>query len=155
MSGGGRGSGLSGLDGGGGAGAGADTGGGAETELGGVLVLAGTLDNEEQTVVGGVGGQVRARSPGELARVGDLLSEGLEGLDVGGGTAEEDQGDGTLGGGSPLDGVALALRDDLVQTGGGNGVAGRVLVVVGLGVGSSQGHKGGESGSDGETHGDL
>lgn len=102
--------------------------------------------------MGGVGGQVRAGSPLELAGVGDLLGEGLEGLHVGGGTAQEDQRDGTGGGGGPLDGVGLALGDDLVETGRGDGIASGVLGVIRAGVGSSQSHEGGESGGDGETH---
>lgn len=151
----GAGLGLGGLDGGGGAGNGNGAGSGGDTELGGVLVLAGTLDNEEETVVGGVGRKVGARSPLELAAVGDGLGESLEGNDVGGGTAQEDQGDGANGGGGPLDGVGLALGDDLVQTRGGDGIAAGVLGVVGSSVGNRKSHEGGESGGDGETHGDL
>lgn len=135
------------------AGTGASSGG--DTELGGVLVLAGTLDNEEQTVVGNVGLKVRARSPLELAAVGDGLGESLEGLDVVGGTAQEDQGDGTNSGGSPLDGVGLALGHDLVQARGNDGIAAGVLGVVRSSVGSSQSHEGRENGGDGETHVDL
>jgi len=147
--------GLSGASLGSGGGAGAGASGGGETELGGVLVLAGTLDNEEETVVGDVGLEVGAGGPLELSAVGDGLSESLEGNDVGGGTAQEDQGDGTSGGGGPLDGVGLALGNDLVQAGRGDGIAGRVLGVVRSSVGSRQTHEGGENGGDGETHGDL
>jgi hypothetical protein len=102
--------------------------------------------------VGGVGGQVRARSPGEFSAVSNGVGQGLDGLDVGGGTAEKDQRDGTSGGGSPLDGVGLALRNDLVQARGGNGIAGGILGVVRIGEGGGQGHEGGESGGGGETH---
>lgn len=142
---------------GGGAGAGAGTGAssGGDTELGRVLVLAGTLNNEEQTVVGGVGLEVRARSPLELAAVGDGLGEGLQRDDVGGGTAQENQRDGTSSGGSPLDGVGLALRNDLVQARRDDGIATGVLAVIRSSVGSGHGHEGGESGCDGETHDDL
>lgn len=125
--------------------------GAGDTELGGVLVLTGTLDNEEETVVGGVGGQV-SRSPGELAAVGDGLGQGLEGLDIVGGTAEEDQRNGTSGGGSPLDVVGLALRNDLVQARGDDGIASGLLVVIRSSVGGGQGHEGGENGGSGETH---
>lgn len=144
---------LGGRGSGGGAGAGAS--GGRETELGGVLVLAGTLDNEEETVVGDVGLEVGAGGPLELSAVGDGLSESLKGNDVVGGTAQEDQGDGTSGGGGPLDGVGLALGNDLVQAGRGDGIAAGVLGVVRSSVGSRQSHEGGENGGDGETHGDL
>jgi hypothetical protein len=136
-----------------GAGTGASSGG--DTELGGVLVLAGTLDNEEQTVVGGVGLEVRARSPLELAAVGDGLGESLQRDDVVGGTAQENQGDGTSSRRLPLDGVGLALGHDLVQTRSDDGIATGVLAVVRRSVGSGHGHEGGESGCDGETHYDL
>ena len=105
--------------------------------------------------MGGVGGQVRARSPLELSAVGDGVGQGLDGLDVVGGTAEEDQRDGTSGGGSPLDGVGLALRNELVQARGDDGIAGGILAVVRVGGSGGQGHKGREDGGGGETHCDI
>ena len=146
------GGGSGGLSGGASDGAGAGDNSGGDTELGGVLVLAGTLNNEKQTVVGDVGLQVSARSPAELAAVGDGLGKSLEGEDVGGGTAQKNEGDRANSGGSPLDGVGLALGHDLIQTRVGDGIAAGLLVVIRSSVGSSQSHEGRESGGDSETH---
>lgn len=135
-------------------------GGGAlslgETELGrplvGTVVGTGVLDDDQETVVGDIGGQVGAGGPDELARVGDALSEGRDGDDVGGRSTEEDDGDGVAEVVIPLDGVGLALGDLLVQTGGADGVTLGRLGVVGGGVGSSEGREGGDESSSGETH---
>lgn len=128
------------------------TGGGAETELSGVLVLAGALNDEQETVVGGVNLEVGTGGPGEGAAVGDGLGEGLEGLHVVGGATEEDQGDGASGGRLPLDGVGLALRDDLVQARGNNGVARGVLGVVGVSQSRRGNGEGRDDGGGSKTH---
>lgn len=148
----GGGSGASGSRGGGADHDGGATGGRAETELGGVLVLAGTLDNEEETVVGGVNLKVGAGGPGEGAAVGDGVGEGLDGLHVRGGATEEDQGDRASGGRVPLDGVGLALRNDLVQAGGNNGVARGGLGVVGVSQSRRNNGEGRDDGGGSETH---
>lgn len=133
-------------------GVGGATGGGAETELSGVLVLAGALDDKEETVVGSVNLEVGTGGPGEGAAVGDGVGEGLEGLHVVGGATEEDQGDGTSGGRIPLDGVGLALRDDLVQARGNNGVARGVLGVVGVSQSRRSNGEGRDDSGGSETH---
>lgn len=129
-----------------------------ETELGGPLVgtVVGTgiLNDDQETVVGDIGGQAGAGSPDELARVGDALSEGLDGDDVVGGAAQEDDRDGLAQVVIPLDGVGLALGDLLVQAGGADGVTLRSLGVVGGGVGSSDGREGRDESSSREAHGD-
>lgn len=123
-----------------------------DTELGGVLVLASSLDDQEETVVGDIGLKAGAGSPFELAVVGDLLGNSLESLHVRALATEKDQRDGALGGRTPGDGVGLANGHGLVQTGSVDGVASRTLAVVRVGVGSSQSREGSESTEDGETH---
>lgn len=123
-----------------------------DTELGGVLVLASSLDDQEETVVGDIGLKAGAGSPFELAGVGDLLGNSLESLHVGALATEKDQRDGTLGGRAPSDGVWFANGHGLVQTGSVDGVASRTLAVIRVGVGSSQSREGSESTEDGETH---
>lgn len=123
-----------------------------DAELGGVLVLAGALDDEHQTVVSGVRLQVRAGGPVEVAGVVNGLGQSVDGLDVGGGAAEEDQGDGALGGGIPLNGVGLAGGHQVVEAGLGDGVTRGGLVVVRLRVGRGQGGHGREDGGLGEEH---
>lgn len=142
-------------DGGGGSGGGIRVGalaGVGDTELSRVLVLAGALDNEHQAVVGDVVLEVSAGGPGEAAVVGNLLGDGLDGLDVGAGAAEEDQRDGARGGGSPLNVEGLADGDLLVQAGLDDGIAPRGLGVVRGSVGADHGREGGDDGSKGETH---
>jgi hypothetical protein len=122
-----------------------------DTELSGVLVLASSLNDQEETVVGHIGLKSGGGSPGERARVVDLLSNGIEGLNVVAGTTEKDQRDLALGGRVPGDGVGLSSLDLLVETGGVDGVARGRLVVVRVGVGSSQSREGRDS-SKNETH---
>lgn len=141
-----------------------DSGGGGalglgETELGGPLVSTvvgtGVLDDDQETVVGDIGGKAGAGGPDELARVGDAISEGLDGDNVGGRTAQENDGDGVAEVVVPLDGVGLALLDLLVQAGGTDGVTLGRDVVVGNGVGSSEGREGRDESSSGEAHCDV
>lgn len=88
------------------------------------------------------------RSPLEVAGVGDAVGQRLDGDDVGAGAAQEDQSNRARGRRLPGDGVWLSSRDLFVQTGQSNGIAAGRLVVVGGGVGGSQGHEG--SGEDGD-----
>ena len=117
-----------------------------------VLVLAGALDDQEQAVVGRIRLQAGAGSPGVAAVVGNRLGDGVNGLDVGAGSTQEHQRDLTRSGGIPLDGVGLAGRDLLLQTGLNDSVARGRLRVVRLGVSRSQGRKGGDEGGDGKAH---
>lgn len=123
-----------------------------DAELGRVLVLARALDDNHETVVGGVRLQLGAGGPVEVAGVVNGFGQGVDGLDVGGGAAEEDQGDGALGIRIPLDGVGLAGGNQVVETGLGDGIARGGLVVVRLGVGRGQGGHGREDGGLGEEH---
>lgn len=123
-----------------------------DTELGGPLVLAGALNDEQETVVSDVGGQRGAGGPGVGASVLDVLDDGLEGLDVGAGSTEEDQRDLALSSGGPLDLEGLALGDLLLERRRRDGVTQRRLGVIGLGVGRSEGSEGREDSSGGETH---
>ena len=123
-----------------------------DTELSRVLVLASALDDEHHTVVGDIGNEVSAGGPGEVTVVRDLLGDGLERLDVGAGTTQEDQGDGTLGGRLPLDGEGLAGGDLLLETRLDDGVARGVLRVVRLGVSCDDSREGGNNGGESETH---
>lgn len=135
-----------------GAGAGAGASGGGDTELGGPLVGAGALNDQEDTVVGGVDGQAGAGGPLVRTGVVDVLNDGLERDNVGAGTTEEDEGDLVTEGGVPLNLEGSALGNLLIQRRVGDGVTLRILGVVGLGVGSSEGREGGQDGSSGETH---
>lgn len=87
-----------------------------DTELGGVLVLAGHIINDLNTVaVGASGGlEVGRRSPGEATAVGDTLGERRTELDnVGGRALQEKDGDGVGSGWLPSDGERLAGWDNL------------------------------------------
>jgi hypothetical protein len=123
-----------------------------DAELGRVLVLAGALDNKHQTVVSGVRLQFLAGGPVEVAAVVNGLGQGVDGLDVAGGAAEQNQGDGALGGRLPLNGVGLASGHHVVETRLGDGIARGGLVVVRLRVGRGQGGHGREDGSLDEEH---
>lgn len=88
-----------------------------DTELGGVLVLAGHIVDELDAVAGGAGGglEVGGRSPGQATAVGDTLSDGRTELDnVGGRALEEQHRDGVGGAWLPGDGEWLAGGDNLV-----------------------------------------
>jgi hypothetical protein len=127
-----------------------------ETELGGPLVgtvvLTGILNDDQETVVGDIGGEGGGGGPDERASVGDALSEGRDGHDVGGGAAQEDDGDSLAQEGIPLDGVGLALGDLLRQARGADGITLGRLIVVGGGVGRSEGREGSDESSNGEAH---
>lgn len=100
------------------------------------------------TSLGDVWLEREIRSPLEVAGVGDAVGQRLDGDDVAAGTAQEDQSNRAWGRRLPGDGVWLSSRDLFVQTGQSNGIAAGRLVVVGGGVGGSQGHEG--SGEDGD-----
>lgn len=123
-----------------------------DAELDGVLVLASALDNKEDTVVGGVRLEGGAGSPRVTARVVDVFDNGLDGDDVGAGAAQKDKRHSARGSGVPGDLEGLASRNNLVQFGGEDGIAGGVLRVVGLSVGRGQGRKGRDKGGGEETH---
>lgn len=123
-----------------------------DAELDGVLVLASALNNEKDAVVGGVRLEGGAGSPRVAARVADVFDDGLEGDNVGAGAAEKDQRHATRGSRVPGDLEGLASRNNLVQFGGEDGIAGGALRVVGLSVGRGQGRKGRDEGSGEETH---
>lgn len=112
-----------------------------DTKLRRVLILARSLNHQHQTVVRGIGLEILARRPFVRTRVGNTLSHRVDGLDVGAGAAQEDERDGTLGCGVPLDGVGLAGGDALVLGGLGDGIAGGGLGVVWFGVGRGQGNE--------------
>lgn len=126
-----------------------------DAELGGPLVgtLAGAgLDDEQEAVVGGVGLELGRGRPLVGAAVGDVLSKGVHGLDVGAGATEEHERDGALGGRIPGDGVGLADRDQFLEARLGDGIAAGRNRVVGGGVGSRHGHEGGDEAGGEETH---
>lgn len=85
-----------------------------DTELVGVLELAGDVVNELETVVGHVSLEAGRGSPLVGSAVGDAGDDGGEGLDVLGRATEEDKRDRVGGGWLPGDGELLACRDDLV-----------------------------------------
>lgn len=87
-----------------------------------------------------------------MARVGDVLSDSLERLDVGTGPADENQRDALALSRVPRDFVRSTLRDLLVQAGGGDGVASGRLGVVGLSVSGGEDRQRGEDSSGGEAH---
>lgn len=95
----------------------------ADAELGGVLVGAGVVADELDAVVRYIGRQILRRHPNVMTAVGDLLDDGIEGLDVGGWATEKEERYGVLGGGIPRDGVRDANRNDLIQARLGDGVA--------------------------------
>lgn len=126
-----------------------------DAELGGVLVLAGLLDDEEDAVAGRVGLEVGRGSPHEVAlSVGEGLDDGRNGDVVAARATEELQGDRALGGGVPGDGVGLSGRHDLVETGREDGVAHGIGEVHVVWRGDRRGHgrKGGEQGDGRELH---
>lgn len=102
--------------------------------------------------MGGVRFKIRAGGPFVRARVVNRLSQRGEGFDVGAGSAQEHERDGTLSRRLPLDGVGLVRSDLVVQAGFGDGVTGRALVIVGLGVGSGQGSHGRDKEGGERTH---
>lgn len=118
------------------------------------MVLTRALDDKQQTVVRGVRLQVGAGGPFKVARVLNRVRQGVNGLDVVGGTAEEHKRDGALGGRLPFNGVRLAGSDEVMEARLGDGIARRGLVVVGLRVGRGQdGH--GRKESSFEEHFDV
>lgn len=84
-----------------------------DTELGGVLVLAGNVVDQLETVVGDIGLEGSSGSPGEGARVGNALGKSLDGEDVGRGATEKDKRNRVGGGWLPGDLEGLASRHNL------------------------------------------
>ena len=84
-----------------------------DTELGGVLVLAGNVIDQLESVAGAVSLEGGGRSPLEGTRVVDTLSKSLDGDNVDGGATEQDEGDRVGGGRLPGDGEGLASRNNL------------------------------------------
>lgn len=84
-----------------------------DTELSGVLVLAGNVVDELKSVVGGVSLEGGRRGPGEGTRVVDALSKSLDGDNVGRGATEQEERDRVGGGWLPGDGEGLASGDNL------------------------------------------
>lgn len=117
-----------------------------DAEVGAVLVLAGALDDNHEAVAI-VTGEIRARSPGVVAGVGDVLRKRCNWFAVLGAAVEEHDGDVARGGCLPGDGVGLADRDALVEARGSDGVAGGRLAVVWR----SDGRDGGREGSNDES----
>ena len=70
-----------------------------DAELGRVLVLSGAGHDDLNAVVGRICLERRGRGPDELASVGQILGQAPDGKDIGGGTAEKDDGDAAGGGG--------------------------------------------------------
>jgi hypothetical protein len=84
-----------------------------DTELGGVLVLAGNVVDQLESVAGAVSLEGGGRGPSEGTRVVDTLSKSLDGDNVGGRSTEEEERDRVGGGWLPGDGEGLASRDNL------------------------------------------
>jgi len=118
-----------------------------DTELGSVLVRAGRVVNQLDTVARLLRNKVGLGSPAVGASVGDVLDNGVLSNGVGGWALEEQESDGTLSGGLPGDLVWLAYRHNVV-------LAGRVEVVAGwrlaggLGPRSSEGDSAGKASDD-------
>lgn len=123
-----------------------------DAELSRVLVLAGTLDDQQDAVVGDVGHELGAGSPGVAAIVRDRFGDGADGLDISAGPAEEYQRDGAFRAGRPLNGVGLPDRNLVAQPGFENGIARGRFGVVRLSVSRGHGRKGGDDGCEGEMH---
>lgn len=84
-----------------------------DTELGRVLVLAGNIVNQLESIAGAVGLEGGSWRPDEGTRVVDALSKSLDGDNVDGGATEQQQRDCVGGGWLPSDGESLASRDNL------------------------------------------
>lgn len=98
--------------------------------------------------MGGVGLEGGAGSPGKAAGVGDAVGQGLNGHNIGAGTAQEHQRDRACGGGIPFDCVRLSNRHQFVQTGLEDGISRGVLGVVGLGSGHGESRQAGDDRSN-------
>lgn len=61
------------------------------------MELAGTSDDDLQSVVGRVGGEGGRGCPGEGAGVGEVIAQAVDWDHILGGTAEEDERDGAGG----------------------------------------------------------
>lgn len=94
-----------------------------DTELGGVLVLAGNVVNQLESVAGDISLEGGGRSPGEGTRVVDALSKSLNGNNVGGGATEQEERDRVGGGRLPGDGEGPASRDNLRKVSGWNDIS--------------------------------
>jgi len=116
------------------------------------LVLAGSINNNLETVVGRVGLEIGLGCPGVFSGVGDFLNNRVENLDVCGWPVEEEDGHSTRSCRVPLDFVGLANGDKLPE----GWVDGRVtdgLRAHWLGVGGGQASEGrGDESGDLELH---
>jgi hypothetical protein len=88
------------------------------------LILAVHVVNDAETIVSGVGLQISSGRPSEATGVVDALNERrAEGNNVLRRTAQQLNGDLVRSVGTPGNGVGLASRDDLVESGLEDGVA--------------------------------
>lgn len=69
-----------------------------DAELSGVLVITSRVDDELDTVAGGLAHEVGGRGPGVGTAIRNVLHDGVLGDDVLGGALKEDEGDGALSG---------------------------------------------------------
>jgi hypothetical protein len=81
-----------------------------------ILIAAGRIIDEQQTVVGGIGHERSLRRPGEFTRVCDPLGNWVEWHNVVAGSAKKDQSHSTGGRGVPGNIESLANRNQLVQS---------------------------------------
>ncbi|KAF3930004.1 hypothetical protein AA313_de0210327 [Arthrobotrys entomopaga] len=122
-----------------------------DTELWGVLELTVGVNDELETVMGGIGLERILGGPEERAGVFNLFSDGVQWLDVSGRTTEQDDADGSLLGWAPGDLVRLADRDKSSKTWSVDGVGGDVEGRWG-GVCHGRGRDGEEGGEDFGEH---
>ena len=123
-----------------------------------VLVLAGGVDDQLETVARGRGrarrGQIIGDGPLESAGIVDAVGDRVDQVQVCGCASEEKDGDGSFGGGFPLDGETRACWDDAAQARRREWVADRV-VSHGLVVGIGQWHKAREACSKKAEEGEV
>ena len=126
-----------------------------DAELSRVLVLAGSLDDDLDAVVGDVVFEVGVGHPDVGAGVVDGVDDGADGDDVGAWATEEEDGDLSFGGGIPGDLELLADGHLLVELGSEDGVTGWWLGGVWGGSSRHGGHEGSEEGEGREFHYEL
>ena len=94
-----------------------------DAELRAVLVLAGRIVDQLDSVAGLAGCEVRGGNPDEGAVVGNLLGDRVLGNGIGAGALKQEERDGALGRGSPGDGEVLANGNDGVHVRFMDGIA--------------------------------